>query len=243
MAEADDGLFLIDGEDAGSTPWEFDSITNDGSCTFAIDATAKNNGSYGYKASYDGTNRNCYGVVNLSDPSTIYVRGYVYIPSAFEMGGTYETCVLFYLFDGTTDIIVLSAYCHGTTSMARWHKISEVSGVDEETDSVTNFSTDAWHYLEIKFVAGTGSDGIVECRCDGDTLFGGADTGLSTSALAPEALYVGNYSERGQEPANGAYMYFDDIKASASDWVGAYSEAGGGVSVPVMQNHYRRLRA
>lgn len=243
MAEADDGLFLIDGEDAGTTPWEFSSVVDDGTCVFDLNDTAEQNGTYGYKALFDGASRNCYATLDLADPSTIYFRGYVKFSAGFAMGSTYENVNLFLLRDGTTDIIVFGAYCHDATELVRWWKISEVDGIAEETDA-TEFSLNVWHRIEIKFVAGTGSDGIVECKCDGTTLFGAADTGLSTSALAPDTLIVGGYEDRGQEPANGAYMYFDDIKAATGDWVGEYSEAGGGgSSIPAIMQYYRRLRA
>ncbi len=232
MAELDDGLFLIDGEDAGSTPWEFDSVIVGGSNTFALDVAAKNNGTYGYKASFVGSppDRNSRGIKTLSDPSTIYVRAYVFLSAGFAMGAAYENLQLLALVDGMTDIIVLGVYEHDGGELARWWKISEVGGVGEENDT-TNFSLNAWHYLEIKFVAGTGSDGIVECRVDGTVLFGGADTGLSSSALAPDTLQVGAQADRGQEPVNGSFIYFDDIKAATDDWVGAYSDAGGGIIV------------
>ncbi len=54
------GLFIIDGESAGSTPWEFDSLSEEGSNTVALAAAAKNNGDYGYKITFDGTSDYAY---------------------------------------------------------------------------------------------------------------------------------------------------------------------------------------
>ena len=40
MAVETGGLFVIDGEDAGTTPWEFDSIVEPGTSTFALPDSA-----------------------------------------------------------------------------------------------------------------------------------------------------------------------------------------------------------
>ena len=232
MAELDDGLFLIDGEDAGSTPWEFTSITEPGSNVFDLNAGAANNGSYGYRAYFEGAepDRNCRGDFTLGNLTTIYLRGYVRLSSAFAMPGDYEQVQLFGIFDANVDIINFGAYQHTGGTLQRWFKKSEIAGVNIETDA-TNFSLNTWHRVEIKFVAGIGSDGIVEIKVDGDTLFGGADTGLSSSALAADNLMVGSHADVGQEPISTNYVDFDDIKAADDGWVGAYSDAGSGIVV------------
>jgi hypothetical protein len=226
MAEADDGLFLIDGESAGATPWEFTAIVDDGTAAFALDGAAKQNGSYGYSATFDGASRNCYGRKALSDLAEIYVRAYVYIPSTFAMTITYTTVTILDLGDGSTIAINFGFYCHGSTVPARWKWKSEVAGINTEATSTTNFSMDAWHRIEIHWVSA--ADGGMEILVDGTSIISDL-TGQNTSAIALDNLFVGNSEDGGGHvPAAGAVFYLDDIKASATGWVGAYSAAAGG---------------
>ena len=76
MPELDDGVFLIDGESAGSTPWEWDSLTEEGTMTLALDPNADSgndgSGTNGYTMTGDGTNNIACGVYSFADQADFY---------------------------------------------------------------------------------------------------------------------------------------------------------------------------
>ena len=74
-------ILVIDGEDAGSTPWEFDSITEEGDCDFSLQAAAALHGANGYR--YTGSLSYDYGFgsIAIASQTTLYGRFYIKINS------------------------------------------------------------------------------------------------------------------------------------------------------------------
>jgi len=215
--ELDDELFLINGEDAGTTPWEFDSITNEGSNVFTLDSDATHRGTNGYSVTFDGTNNDCYAVKAFDvSQDEVYVRGYVYIDSGFTLP-EYQTTQLLTIRDGSTLLadIRIRRGASGSGVPTQW----QIRGQDiTSTTSTTNFSLGAWHCIEAHWKAGTGADGGVELWVDGNSAFSEMDNNLTV--YSADDITIGTYWEA--VPANGDYLYFDDIKASTEP-IGAYN--------------------
>lgn len=214
MAETG-GLFILDGEDAGTTPWEFSSLVVGGTATFALDADAKNNGTYGYTAHGDGTNA-CYGKKSFAEQAEIYVRFYVYIPSTSSFA-TWDYPILAELIDGT-DTTVWAFGVHTTSGPAEWFaKYDEASA----QTSNTNFSVDAWHRVEIRFLSAS-SNGGIQVWIDGDAVAALSDFDNNSSALVPDNLWIGSVTAG--KLGSGGEVFYDDIKADTSA-IGEYSGA------------------
>lgn len=216
MAESG-GLFIIDGEDAGSTPWEFDSLTEEGSNTFALDVNAKNNGSYGYRATFDGVNDDCRGVKAFSEVNEIYARAYIYIKADLDLDATSRALTVFALYDGATRICRVDIKAGGGSATPIMWAFDDR---DHSATSEINFSRGAWHYIEIHWKAGTGADGGGQFWVDGDLLFDSLD-GDHTAYLVDE-IRIGGMASTGYPDTNGDTIDFDDIKADTS-YIGAYS--------------------
>lgn len=220
MAESG-GLFILDGEDAGSTPWEFDSVTNEGSNVFSLQAGAKNNGTYGYSIVFDGINNDCYALKAFaSAKNEVYVRAYVYIDSTLVIPA-WGVLGLFSIRDGTT--ILCKAWVRNNTGSAAVPNTWRVGGQDLTTVlSATNYSTDTWHYIELHWKKGSGADGGAQVWVDGDSILNEFDNNLT--AYAADDIMIGTQFDA-LPAANGDFLYFDDIKADTS-YIGAYSDSG-----------------
>lgn len=238
MAESG-GLLIIDGEDAGSTPWEFDSLTEAGSNTFALDGDAANNGSYGYKATLDGSNADAHGVVAFgSAQSDIYVRTYVYISSGLSVGdGGYNYLSFLYISDSAggegNTCAFFAVRNYGGNEVAHWY----VGGNGaSDVSTATNFSVGAWHYVELHYVEDASVGGI-EAWVDGTQIVDDIDqdsSGRSASRIYAGAGPVG----AGVIDDAADFIYIDDLKADTS-YVGAYS-ASSANAVPILLNQRRR---
>jgi hypothetical protein len=217
MAESG-GLWILDGESAGSTPWEWTAITEGGSATFALDAGAKNNGSYGYKFTANASD-DAYGRKAITAVDEIYVRFYLFIPTGFNVGsGGGESCFIAMfnavLGDEVRFGIGSSIAAGEPTAWNLWVNYTN-------NTSTTNFSLNAWHYIEIRYLKHA-STGGGECWVDGTKIVSDLDQAIAAQATQ---FYLGCQYQTSDIGA-GDYLYFDDIKADTSQ-VGAYADAGG----------------
>lgn len=228
MAESG-GILIIDAEDAGTTPYEFDSLFEDGSCTLTVDAAAKNNGSYGYLMTFDGANNSIYGQVGFTEQTTIYARAYFYFPSSLSAASA-DTWMPLVLYDDTVALCYLRLYMatDGSMTRQRFYYLHD-SGQSYEALDNGSVSSDAWHYIELRYTSGNGT-GVAACRIDGVQVDGGHTDLINTGAC--DSIRVGQVSAL--VPDENDVAYFDDVKLATDDWVGAYSDAGGGSAVPVI---------
>lgn len=225
MAETAD-LFVIDGEDAGANPWEFDSITKQGSCDFSLQASAKHAGSNGYMMQGDGVNNLIRGNKTLVDEQDFYSRVYVKIPSgiADTVGGPMSLYLpLLAAWDGS-DAIFSIGLRFQTNDAQGWyvHNIYE----DVYNHIATNYSEDAWHYLEMRnFLDGV--DGHFTAKIDGTQVHDFAPGDLSFFAV--DKMTLGSFSHTGGNAilGNGDQIFFDDFLGDTNGWIGSYS--GGGI--------------
>lgn len=221
------GIFIIDGEDAGSTPWEFDSLTEDDSCTIALDSDAKHEGTYGYKILFDGVGDTAQGEYAFAEQTEMYVRFYIYIPSTFNLENTWDLEGTFHLLDGVSTLAQFGLSSMGATTPVRWAWAYEFSWSYDDT----NFATDTWHYVEIRFL-NDGASGGIEVWVDGDKI--GTDLDQDTSADKPDNMQIGGLA--GSISPNGDFFYIDDIKADTS-YIGAYS-AEEDEEYPIFSNYW-----
>jgi hypothetical protein len=116
----------------------------------------------------------------------------------------------------------------------------QFSVVYDAYQDATNFSTNAWHYVEIRYVQNATTGGG-QCWIDGDLVFDHLDHNCNTALTS---IYMGcGYASAA--PAGGQVIYFDDIKADTSA-IGAYSDVGGGgggTAVPIVIAQDRSRRA
>ena len=216
-----EGLFLADAEPAGGVG-DFDGTSTEGDMSIAGIEAAQCHGSYGYKITYDGTNDLAYGYFTLSDLTELWVRMYVYLPSSLTPGGTWKQLYLIQLYDGASYAIRMGIQSNATPAYYTW--VSQVSG-QGLGQSATNFSLDAWHYIEVHWIS-DGEVGGASVKVDGSGLII-TDEDQDTSGFAIDSARFGSTLNTAVTPAND-YFYMDDIKGSSVDWVGPYSEAGGG---------------
>jgi len=216
------GLFILDGEDAGSTPWEWTSINNSGSATFALDGAAKNNGSYGYTFTPDSTNT-AYGRKTFTAIDEIYVRFYIFIPTGFNVGtgaGEYVDVAMFNAV--LSDEIRFGIYTTSGGVPNSWRFWVNYT----PQYSTTNFSLNSWHRIEIRYYK-YASTGGGELWIDGTSVLSDYDQTISAQA---SSFYLGCELAT-SAPGAGDVLYFDDIKADTSP-VGAYSSPAGWTNMP-----------
>jgi len=235
MAESG-GLFIIDAESPGESPYEFDSVSEEGSNTIApdMDANSGNGDStQGYKITFDGINDYAYGSYAFTEQTVLYIRTYIYIPTALEIGSWKELRVM-NLKDGGAVQGNWGLESTGDATFAKWQL--RWGATNQQTD--TNFSLDTWHYVEIYFLQ-DGAAGGVRLYVDGDIVL--SDLDQDTSSVAIDGIDVGSFSANGA-PGPGDYFYIDDIKADTSQ-VGAYSGDAGISIVPFIMQQMRRRRS
>jgi len=205
-------IFEITGEGAGESPWEFDSIQNEGSCVFALDNAVKHGGSNSYSVTYDGTNDEAYGVKAFAEQGELFIRTYIYIPSDFDFAGQTQYNRVLYLKDGGTDIVYWGFKSGaGTSDPDRW----VLSYRFNNQESTQNFSLGEWHYVELRYYP-DGSAGGATLSVDGDVVLSDLDQAAS---YAPDTVWVGSAFAQGP-PGNGEVFYVDDIKAADAGPIG-----------------------
>ncbi len=235
MAETG-GIFIIDGEDAGTTPWEFDSINEDLSSTFALAGAAANNGSNGYEATFDGVDITCHGVFGFAQQSEIFIRFYLFVPTGFTIGSTsgrYTT--IFDLGDGG---FVGATIRIRTTTGGVVNQIGGSYRTEAFTFESTFFSVNAWHYIEVRFLNDAFNGGM-EWWVDGNLI--SQDLDQDTSSRFMDGFRIGGISSNDQPGANDSF-YIDDIKADTSQ-VGAFPPAGTAATIVPILDHHNRMMA
>jgi hypothetical protein len=218
MAETG-GLWIIDGEDAGSTPWEWSTITNGGSATFALDASAKQYGDYGYLFTSNGLD-DAYGRYNFTARDEIYVRFYLFIPTGFNIGTGAGEQMYIAMFNA----VLGDEVRFGINTKAGGVPFSYILWVNY----VSNYSADdtvtlnAWNCIEIRYLKHATAGGA-ELWINGSKLISDLDQAIAAQA---SQFYLGCQYQTSAIGA-GDNLSFDDVKADTA-YVGAYAAAGGG---------------
>jgi len=204
----------IDGEDAGGTPWEFDSLYQQGGCTLTLDALAACHGNFGYKFTGDGSNKQAYGIKAFTAKAILHSRIYIKFPSTFTRQSASTVFFAYESLSGATYLSQVGFYCGATTHPESWALSTQFDGLQLPA---TNFSADAWHYIDIYFFAGSGADGVVRYLIDGDLAY--EVTGMNYSAYAISLLRIGQRAFN-SVPDAGDWIYIDDIVLAETGPIG-----------------------
>jgi hypothetical protein len=218
MAESAGSIFgPINAETNDMSQWT--TYTHPGSATIAASATAKDHGSYGFLFTSNGTDL-AYGGMTFAAVDEVYVRFYVYIPSSLNVGTGAGENLMFIDFNAVLSDEVRFGVISGAGGFPyQW--VSRIAGT--QYYSSTNYSADAWHYIEIRYLKGAALNGGAEVWVDGSK-----DASLSnisnTMNVQATKLFLGPQYLTSAIGA-GDVMYFDDLKANSA-YIGAYAESG-----------------
>ena len=226
MAETAD-IAVLDGEDAGTTPWEFTSIVEEAGNGFDLDAAAALHGDYGYKVSFGGSNDAAYGKEPMVSVDPCYIRCYFSFPVAdypFSTEATLKKFRLFRAVDASSNVL-FELWFRANQSAAQIYQIgygdnttSYAITLPEAVDIPLGMS----HFVDVGYKKGLDDSGQVEFRLDGNTFYTKA---ITTSKNSLELRIGSTYAEA--NPANGEYFYLDDLLVSTTGPIGGYSEAAG----------------
>jgi hypothetical protein len=230
------GLWLCDAEDGGSTPWQWTTIYNAGSATFSENSTAKNNGTYGWLFTADGSSL-AYSRKTYAARDEIYVRFYINIPSGVKIGtGAGEGLVLAEFNAVLSDEVRFGIQTGSGGTPNQW--FTRINST--QYYSSTSFSVGTWHYIELRYLKGASNNGGMEIWIDGTK-----DAALSnvtvTMNVQTSAFYLGAQYMTSAISAGGA-IYFDDCKADSA-YIGAYSSGGTAQALQNNANYYYRRRS
>ena len=227
MAESA-GILLLDAEDnseAGLT------VTEEGSNIFSIATGAKAHGTYGYNFAFSGNDgeNDCNFYKSFTAGADIYMRFYLYIPSAFDcnqgaqltFGGLHyaKTAVAakpYFLRDASGNINLYRFYYYTNT------------GITNAAITPTTITRDTWHYMEMRFKSGAG-DGVVTLWMDGSEIVSVTD--LTNNNYQAGYASAGNIT--GAIPTASSEFYIDDIKIDSLS-IGAYADEATGSIVPII---------
>lgn len=183
---------------------QFTSSAEAGTNTFRNDAGAKDHGSYGFKLSFAGTNATAYAYKTFAAADTEWHRFYLYVPSSFDINATYNDSWLFGLKDGGSHVGQFGVRAiYGSTKPVQWGFRYAYTN----QNSNTNFSVDAWHLIEIKYVRSATVGGMA-LYVDSSLVM--SDLDQDTSAIYPDESYLGHV-QNVTTPTNGSYIYYDDL--------------------------------
>ena len=234
------GIFVIDAETGDISQWTNIDLGTDN--VVAAHGDYKNEGDYGFRAyvGNDHTDGHAYAYKSISEGyNDVYVRAYIYIPSSYDMP-TWQVHEVLGFNDGSygnsAAAIAIENYS-GTPGPPTYWRFHVIGALADTPRSNTNFSTDQWHYIEVRWVE-DGSNGGIEVWVDGDKLC--SDLDQDTTSKNVDRAYAGIGVSA--DPGIGSYLYFDDIKADTS-YIGAYSAGEEeGLSIPVAMHHYAQMR-
>ena len=214
--EADDGVLRYDGEDGGATPWEFDSISNAGTATFALNADAALHGNQGYRVTGDGATTATYGLIDVIPGAGFYLRCYLRIMENAE-GLTHGHIPQFIqLYADAWRAGVGARAWQGTpdTRLTQWRV--EGSALSS-AGSVTNWSTGVTHRVELRWIQHADGAGGMVVWIDGDEIFSQTDV---NNDYAINKIRIGMNNAA---LASGHYVDFDDIKIATTGPIGEYT--------------------
>ena len=191
----------------------------------ALSAANPNNGTYSYRVTGDNGST-AYGVKSWTntDKNEYWVRFYVYVPAATTCDAAYGASGAVDFYDGA---VYKGRFAFGVDAASTIYRWAMYFGSYIYDD--TNWSADAWHRIECKFVVDDTVGGMA-VYVDGDLSM--SDLDQDTTGMYIDTLRMGCTASK--ELGNGEFVEFDDIVGNTTQ-PGAYSDdAGGGDSVLVV---------
>lgn len=222
-------LFTCDFEEGDLT--DFDGTHGTLSNIASASATAAKTGDYGMLIEGDGSTV-AYGYMTVSE-TEIYIGAHIYIEDftvagyrLIEVLGSYPS-----RFSSTGSArLFVRRWAGGDGSLTTW----EDGGGHR---SATNFSLDAWHWVEIRHRVNDASTGGWQIWIDGDLVFDYLAQDLSGSSSIT-AVVPGN---RNDAYENGLNIYYDNVIGDDASRVTEPTEAGG-TTLTVFTHHYAMMR-
>jgi len=216
VAETAD-IAVINGEDAGTTPWEFDSISAETGCVFELDVAAALHGSSGYKHVNTGNNEYAYGTKAITEQTEFYIRFYLQLNDVItQYGGSQPIFIA--LTDGGVTKFHFGAITNGSTKAAESWRYNR-NGI--YLSDATNFSENVPHYVDMYFKAGSGANGVFTLWVDSTEIE--SITGQDYSAIAIDGIKVGQVNA--SVTVDSGSVYIDDILLSTTGPIGPYPGA------------------
>ncbi|KKK81416.1 hypothetical protein LCGC14_2813650, partial [marine sediment metagenome] len=205
MAETG-GLFVIDAETGDIS--QFTSVTQEGSNTFTADVAAKNNGTYGFKLLYDGTNEGNFGLKSVAPQSDIYLRFYIYIVADSRANGEFNGFIHFK--DSGEWALDFRFYrVTGGVGYRLWVNNGGAGIINRSGNLVISDAT--WTRFEIRYLQDAVNGG---CQV---WINGVSDaSSFITNTSAYDVTEIGIGTLYGQAPDLNDTIYLDDIKADTS---------------------------
>jgi len=221
------GIFVSGIEDeVDAFTTDFTGKSTDGSNTVLTQQAEKKSGEDGAETDFDGSSEDAYFYKTLSDLTDDYYRIYFKLNSDYAHAGSYQSTMLFSLWDATTCVLQLSIVNDATAGYQTFKYKMDVNGASKTTiynGSYGEVTLNTWHYAEIRWVAGTGADGGGQLWVDGASK--GSNFTLDQTAYAIDQMRIGNTSGMygaSNNPVAASDVYYDDIKVDTSP-IGASS--------------------
>lgn len=230
MAETG-GLAVLDAEEGDTSEWSSTVVTS--GMTFDAHADALNHGSYGFRSISDGVGENARGILTFTEQSEVYVRFYLYIdPTAMSYAQNTGHTICDVLDNATGITLYLFREAAGSGNLDSWRLYNDITGSSYDG---TGFARGEW--LRVEIHAKRAASGVtIELIVNGTTVF---QVSANTEALYWDRISLGY---RAVTPANGNYIYLDDVKLDTTGPIGAYSDAGGSSIAVLAAIHAARRR-
>ncbi len=224
MAETG-GLFIADAEENNLD--EFDSTFVQGTNTIAAAAAAKNQGSYGFLLSYSGSDNQIYGEKAFTEEAEVYARIYFRFDANFNLAA-WQIYTILTIYDGTivggTLIAEVAAMnLTGSTAVPGYVDINGASIT--ETWSAFTWEVNTFYLVELRYKSNNGAGGAEAWINEVKKV---TKMDENTSANGANRIVMGSVIHVGPNAACEVWM--DDLKLDTS-YIGAYSDAGGGIVV------------
>ena len=219
------GLFVIDAETGDVT--QLTRTVLDDTNTITAQATAKNNGTYGFRARLTaGSGKVCIGMKD--DASTeIWARVYFQIPVATSIA-SYAAINILSLWSSNNyyagdNILQVAAFRDSGTAGAPNYLSASGDGISGS--AAFTFTPGQWYCVEVHWKK-SATVGVCQVWVDEVSKINLSSLNTNTYSLA--SVMIGT---RLCQFAADTDFWYDDFKASATGYVGLYS-AGGGVIGP-----------
>lgn len=216
-------------ESAGTTPYEFSSVTTETDNTFAPSTDRAYSGSYSYKSAFGGTNDAAYGRKNLSAAySGVYLRTQFYISSDFNFSAAAR--MTFLALSNSSNIFAEMRIRRDSGQSAPNTWVYKISQLGTEGAFTTGFAFGSWVKVALWYKAATSGNTDGELKVwIGDSLV--IDITHTYTGAINNIRVGGECGVTGGIPSAGAF-YFDEIECF--DAIPSSSSS----SLPAITNHY-----
>ena len=201
-------VFAEDFEDGTLDAW---ALQWEAGNSIAIATDTVNNGTYSVKFVYGGSNNLNVMSIPVDNLNSIYFRCYMRWVVNMTFGDGYPTADIMHYYDDVLPLANARIKCDADDEPRNWDITANATDYGENYDAIISGD---WFRLEVGWERGTGVDGWVEIRVDGDSICG---TYAVDRLYNVDSLKIGNYLSN--EFPNG-HIYMDDIVVDSTDWVG-----------------------